>query len=83
VNGHDEALANPTIRNRCRALANVARLVVAAERHGQSTVDLDELRVALAEVDVDGLASRRPPVVRNVGRSLDASKMSLRTHPQA
>lgn len=83
VSGHDEASANPTIRNRCRALGNVARLVVAAERHGQKTVDLDELRVALAEVDVAGLANPRPCVVRNVGGSFDLSELSLRTSAQA
>jgi len=39
-----------------RALANVARLVVAAGRHRQSTVSLVELRIAMDGVDLEQAA---------------------------
>lgn len=39
-----------------RAVANVARIIVAARRHGRQAVDLGELEVALADVDVEALA---------------------------
>jgi len=73
----------PVSKSRTRALANVARLFVAAERHGQTTVDLGELRIALAEVDISALARARPSVVAGRTGSIDFSEMSLRTRIQA
>jgi hypothetical protein len=49
------------------ALGKVCRLVVAAERHGEQSITVAELQLALDGVDVEGLAVPRPCVVRNVG----------------
>ena len=49
-----------TTKDRSRALATVCRLLLAAKRHGQTTIDVGELEAALDEVDVQGLANPRP-----------------------
>ena len=65
-----------TTKAQSRALANVCRLVVAAWRHGQPSVDVAELAAALDPVDVEGLADPRPcNPVRNVGQGFDVGSV--------
>jgi hypothetical protein len=75
-----------TTHRRSAALGKVARLLLAAERHGQAMVDADALRLALEDLDIEGLATPRPAQVGGVGRrisveqaraSLDGERVSL------
>jgi hypothetical protein len=50
-----------TIKSWAKALASVCRLVVAAERHGQDSISIAELRTALDGVDVQALGDPPPP----------------------
>ena len=68
-----------TTKARSQALARVARLMRAADRHEQHTITVDELRVALEGVDVEGLAEPRPCVVSNCAGAFDLSQMRMHT----
>jgi hypothetical protein len=68
-----------TTKARAAALAGVCRLVVAAERHGEASISVAELRLALEGVDVGGLANPRPCVVRNADRGFEIVCVTSRT----
>ena len=59
-----------TTKAQSRALARVCRMLLAAKRHGQTTIDVGEVEAALDEVDVQGLANPRPcSPVCNIGHA--------------
>jgi hypothetical protein len=68
-----------TTKARAAALAGVCRLVVAAERHGEASISVAELSLALEGVDVEGLAVPRSCVVRNASGPFEIVCVTSRT----
>ena len=59
-----------------RSLARLCRMLLAAKRHGQTTIDVGEVEAALDEVDVEGLANPRPcSPVCNIGQGFDVGSV--------